>query len=349
MTQRGKAGAPGRAPAVVREEVVAEYRRRLTDRGSSIMADPQEWARARRQARELFDSVTAPGRDRPPRTVADVHPATSIQAAGDLYEVMLPAVLEVSRDSRGEGNPRGQDDDIALACRLHHELTARLSVSAGGYVDFLLLRVQRAQLEERRRVSRELHDRAAHALGVALQNLELHEVYAADDPDRSRLKLAAARDALHCAYDVVRDLATDLRAAVGPDGLEPALASCLKTLVPCEVDATLSVTGAVDALPEATAEQVFLVLREGVRNALEHSGATRLTVSVNVSGSTLRAEVTDDGTGFDAADVSAHAGVGLRSMQERIELLGGSLLLAGAPGGGTKMNILVPLPPGHTR
>jgi signal transduction histidine kinase len=87
-------------------------------------------------------------------------------------------------------------------------------------------------------------------------------------------------------------------------------------------------------------DELFLVLREAVLNAVRHSGGRRITVVVSVSGGRVQAEVADDGRGLpdDAA-----RGTGLSSMQERVAILGGTLTVAGGPRAGTRVKVQVPL------
>ncbi len=88
-------------------------------------------------------------------------------------------------------------------------------------------------------------------------------------------------------------------------------------------------------------EQLFVILREGVRNAVSHSGAGRIDVGVRVCPEEVVGCVRDDGRGFAEEDVSA--GGGMRSMRERAELFGGALEVSPRPGSGTSVRVSVPL------
>jgi len=82
-------------------------------------------------------------------------------------------------------------------------------------------------------------------------------------------------------------------------------------------------------------------LREAIRNAVKHSGCHHLTVEIEALPGKVFGSVGDDGRGFDMD--GDHDGVGLESMRERAELLNGDLYLVPGPGGGTRMEISVPL------
>jgi signal transduction histidine kinase len=91
-------------------------------------------------------------------------------------------------------------------------------------------------------------------------------------------------------------------------------------------------------------EEVYFTLREAVHNALVHSGTTRLDVTVGISESQLHARVSDTGRGFSVEEETyARKGLGLSSMRERVQLLGGELRLSSVPGHGTTVDISIPI------
>jgi len=215
----------------------------------------------------------------------------------------------------------------------------------------------RSEAAERQRIGRELHDRVAHTMGVAHQNLQLYAVYAKSDPTRAADKLKRATEATKTALEQTRDLSAQL-ARQGMEetheGLGAALRELLDTYVPEGVETALSVEGAESAVPPHVADQAYLVMREAVRNAVEHSGCGRVEVSIEVQDAGLWGSVEDDGTGFDPredpddtrsgrGDGGPDEGVGLRSMRKRAELLGGRLNLDSEFGSGTVVEVWVPL------
>ncbi|HZC84503.1 MAG TPA: ATP-binding protein, partial [Rubrobacter sp.] len=214
-----------------------------------------------------------------------------------------------------------------------------------------------SEASERLRIGRELHDRVAHTMGVAHQSLQRYTLYTKSDPTRAAEKLKLAAEAIETALDQTRDLSAQLarsRTEETRHGLGAALRDLLDTHVPDGVEATLSVAGDESAVPSAAEEQAFLVMREAVRNAVAHSGCGRIEVSVDVDEAELRGRVEDDGAGFDPpggpggwhddrGDGEAAAGVGLRSMRERTEALGGRLDLSSEPGGGSAVEVRIPL------
>jgi signal transduction histidine kinase len=214
-----------------------------------------------------------------------------------------------------------------------------------------------AEAAERERISRELHDRVAHTMGIAHQSIELHRAFAKGDPERAAEKLARAEEASKTALEQTRDLSAQL-ARQGTeetsDGLGAALSELLAAYVPEGVETALSVEGDQSAVPSSVADETYLVMREAVRNAVAHSECGRIEVSIEVRDGELQGRVEDDGTGFEAregpdgprpgrGDGAPEEGVGLGSMRERVELLGGRLSLDSEPGSGTMVEVRVPL------
>jgi signal transduction histidine kinase len=102
--------------------------------------------------------------------------------------------------------------------------------------------------------------------------------------------------------------------------LSAALSGLLEAAVPPGVERALSVEGDEALVPPHVREQLFVILREGVRNAVSHSGAGRIEVGVRVCSGEVVGYVEDDGRGFAEEDGSD--GGGTRSMRERAELVG---------------------------
>ena len=198
----------------------------------------------------------------------------------------------------------------------------------------------RAENEERKRISRELHDRVAHSIAVVHQSLELHEAIKEHDPDGAARKLALARETTKTALESTRDLSMKLRNEV-EDGLAPALSRLLSTAVPPDVRTEVSVEGDDSLVPRGVRNQLFLILREGVRNAVSHAEAGRITVAVEITPEKVLGLIEDNGRGFDPREV--RAGGGFKSIRERAALVGGSSRFESAPGEGTKVEVTVPL------
>jgi PAS domain S-box-containing protein len=201
-----------------------------------------------------------------------------------------------------------------------------------------------AEEAERERISRELHDRVAHSMGVAHQSLELHDVLAGEDAERAEAKLDLAREMIKASLESTRNLSAELRRLDAEDGLEAELRHLLDVSVPPGIRADIRVDGDEAGVPGHVRGQLFLMLREAVRNAVSHSGCGSLSVGLDIAPERVVGSVEDDGQGFDAA---GNGGVGLRSMRERAALLDGDLKLDCEPGRGTRVELSVPLTGGR--
>ena len=208
-----------------------------------------------------------------------------------------------------------------------------------------------AEVAERERISRELHDRVAHSMGVVYQSLQLHKALVENAPERARQKLALAEETARNALDQTRNLALELRHSVAEEteeGIAEALRSLLDTSAPDGVITDLSFSGDESLVPPDVGAQVYLVMREAIRNALKHAGCEAVEVRLGIQPGELVGTVADDGVGFDRATVpdGQQEGIGLRSMRERAEMVGGRLNLASRPGDGTTVEIRLPLTAG---
>ena len=366
----GRAGAaatgPGRLPESARRQIKTEFEGRLRALRSPIVSNPDALADVRVQIDTMLDDVLAGQSGVNPedssgsasrhalairigssRAAQGIHPTESLRAAGALFEVALPVLTrECVSEAEGAGGA------ARLALNLHRAIMVRVVQAAVPYVNFLLGKLYGSHREERERIARELHDRAAHAVGVGLQDLELYAIYLTRDPDRAREKMAEAEDALREALQTIRELSAELRASVGPRGLEAALRRYLQANVPPEVEVSFTARGDTTRLPREVSEELYLVVREAVRNALVHGHASAVHVDLELTDSELQAVVGDNGKGFDVDEAlraldsegaTTPAGIGVTSMRERVDLLGGTLHVSSALGVGTTVEVRLPV------
>jgi signal transduction histidine kinase len=227
---------------------------------------------------------------------------------------------------------------------------------AGASAANALDRVHRAQVEERRRLARDLHDRVGEALAVGIRRLDLQEIPCPGDPLPQALPAPAgtpagttpatpnvSREALVEAMRRLRVVTCDLR--------EPPVASLEKALmrhldsVRADADVRLHISGDEAWAPPAVLDEVFLILREALRNALTHAAPQLVLIGVEIAARELTAWVMDDGCGFSPPAATATAsGTGLASMRERAALVGGRLVVSSLPGHGTRVELHLPLP-----
>ena len=202
-------------------------------------------------------------------------------------------------------------------------------------------------LEERSRLVREIHDTLAQGFISIVAHLEAAEGALAPGSDRARHHLQQARRTARENLVEARHLVAALR----PEILEgSSLSGALERLAQrwseeTGIPTTVSVTGV--ELPLAQGSQVALLraAQEALSNTRRHAGASEISITLSFMDDLVALDVQDDGTGFTPEKVSVEesGGFGLRAMRERVEALGGSLLVESAPGEGC--TLVVRLPP----
>src|SRR5215204_1838082 len=254
-----------------------------------------------------------------------------VRPAGDIRWVHAKG--RVHRDEKGVfARMLGVSLDVTEKKQAEQERQRLHSLEVGAY----------AEAAERERISRELHDRVAHSMGVAHQSLQLYEALAEKDPVRARGKLHTAKEMTKTALEQTRNLSMELRRTETENGLVPALQDLLEVAVPDDVNAVLSTTGAESLLSDHQRGQLYLILREAVRNSVRHSSCRRLTVGLDITSEEISGYVEDDGHGFEGNGESRDR-LGLHSIRERTALLEGTTEVYSSPEGGVGVRIRIPL------
>ncbi len=209
-------------------------------------------------------------------------------------------------------------------------------------------RLVAAREEERRRLRRDLHDGLGPTLAATALQLQTARRLVARDPDGAASMLGELSDQIQGTITDVRHIVDDLRPAT-LDQLGLAAALQEQAFRFAAMDATadspgrqlaVTVEGDLGDLPAAVEVAVFRIGCEAMNNAVRHGQARTCEVHIRRRDD-LELVVTDDGRGISE---SYRSGVGLESMRERAEELGGSLLLGTRPGGGTVVSVRLPLP-----
>lgn len=204
-------------------------------------------------------------------------------------------------------------------------------------------RLIRAREEERRRLRRDLHDGVGPALVGLRLRLAAAEHLAGTDPEHLRQRLQALQGAVDGITSDVTQAVTGLRpAALDDEGLIEALRLYADQLSTPSLRITVQAEGNTAELPAAVDAAAYLIGTEAMTNVVRHAAATRCDVSVRVS-DTLALSVSDNGKGLPT---QRRRGVGLTSMRERAEELGGQLLLETNPERG--LTVVARLPLGST-
>jgi signal transduction histidine kinase len=203
-----------------------------------------------------------------------------------------------------------------------------------------LRRVVEAQERERRRLAIELHDETGQSLAAVLMGLRRLEE--SNDPATVRATVDELRETVVNAVQELRALAVELRPKALDDfGLSPALERLIETYsrrTGLAVDSHLA--GLESRLPEPVESARYRIAQEALTNIAKHAGASSVSIVTRRDKGRIALIIEDNGTGFDVAVPAG--GLGLVSMRERAELLGGSLRVESGPDHGTTLVIEVP-------
>lgn len=206
--------------------------------------------------------------------------------------------------------------------------------------------LDRAVLEERERIARELHDGLAQVLGyINTQTQAVKKLLETRKVGEATFELDAMGAVSRDVYADVREAIVGLRAA--PSGLVPAIRDYLSRLpriAGCEIE--LRVVDDVESVPLAPATEIQLVriVQEALSNVRKHARASHVEVTVGAEEEAVVVEIVDDGQGFDplVLDRTGWPRLGLQTMRERAQAIGGAFDVVSAPGEGTQIAVQVP-------
>jgi signal transduction histidine kinase len=343
----GAGGGAGDCPSRLAElldahcrEIVDAYQSNLAAIGSPITHDPDALAGSVLHAEQILadvGNVLRTGETGTKSVAGVIDSGDALLASSVLFQTVVSAVTGLLGSEPESFHQLGTVTAILQRC---------LALDGHAPVDertgFVLDQVRAAQLSERRRIARELHDRVGYSLSVTHRQLELFSLYQSTDPSRAAQKVAAAQQATQDSMRSLRAVAAGLYAEKRVGSLRKALTSYLDSVGTDGVDLRVRVKGEESWAPPDVLEEVFLVLREAARNALRHAHPTTVIMNVDISPREIRAFVEDDGCGFDSRQVPADR-LGIRSMRERARLLGGELTIRSQPDRGTHVDFSSPL------
>ena len=263
------------------------------------------------------------------------------------------ALAAARKAGRREGARRKRvEKRLRLGAQHYNDLLAR-SRRMQGQLRRLTHQILSAQEEERKEISRELHDEVAQILaGINVQLAALKES-AAISGGSLRKRIAQTQRLVAQSVEVVHRYARELRPALLDDlGLIPALRSYMRDLPGGKgLRIRFSAYPGVEKLDNVRRTVLYRVTQEALTNVARHAHARLVTVDIRPISNAVRLEVCDDGRAFGVDRVFA-AGVskrlGLLGMRERVEMVGGKLAIDSSPGRGTKVRAEIPFR-GHLR
>jgi PAS domain S-box-containing protein len=245
-----------------------------------------------------------------------------------------PAVLVTGFDITERARAEAELRESKEALRQSHERTREL---AG--------KLMLAQEDERRRISRELHDdvnQKVAALAIAVSQLRQ------DLPDDSN---AAVREQLTTLHGRMLSLSSDVHglshqlhpAALEHTGLIAAVKSHCAEFTRLEgITVSLSIQDGLESIPQEVALCLYRVMQESLRNIARHAQTRAACLTLAASPDGVVMSIEDAGAGFDLERVKEKGGLGLVSMEERVRLLRGIFQIATQPGRGTELHVYIP-------
>jgi len=206
----------------------------------------------------------------------------------------------------------------------------------------LSARLVSAQEEERRAISRELHDEVGQSLSALLMEAGNAAARVPDDSTEVRRHVDSIKKLAEASVNVIRNMTLLLRPSMLDDfGLVPALEwQAREVSKRTGMRVQVAAEESAGQLPDELKTCIYRVVQEALHNCARHANARSVKVVVRREESRIFLSVEDDGRGFDAARVR---GLGLVGMEERVNHLGGAFEIDSWPGGGTKVAAHLPI------
>ena len=248
----------------------------------------------------------------------------------ELADVNHTLLREISEHVETEESLRASEHDLATSRQELRDLAARLLT---------------AQEEERRRISRDLHDDINQRLAMLIvqaESLESNLPHSASDCSK---ELRSIQDRLTELSDDVRHLAYQFHPSILDDlGLTVALQRLVdECAARANLQGTFDVSPSPPTVPQTVATCLYRIAQESLATVMKHARANKVIVSLASTADAITLTVQDDGVGFDTQQLAnSHRGLGLISMAERLRLVRGTVTIDSIPHQGTRLYIKVP-------
>ncbi len=271
------------------------------------------------------------------------HLETLMMALSERTVELAASNLELSREIAS----RKEVEKVLRAKERSHAKAIEKSANLQRELRRLSRQLLSSQEEERKKISRELHD----VIGQTLAGIDIHlaalKKAAVLGTDNLAREISRTQRLVEKAADIVNRFARELRPAVLDDlGLIPALHSFLKTFTEqTGIHTGLAVFPGIEELDMTRRTALFRVAQEALANVARHAHATRVEVTIRNFGTSFRMTIKDDGKSFRVDAVELGRGrkrLGLLGMRERVEMIGGRFQVESSPGDGTAIVANIP-------
>jgi signal transduction histidine kinase len=272
------------------------------------------------------ESYGFPAHHPPMRSFLGVPITVEDEAVGRLYLTNKLAGAEFSPDDHALVETFALHAGVAILNARLHDQVQRLAV-----------------VNERDRISRELHDSIIQSIYAVTLSLDDVPELVEEAPSEARQRVDVAIDALHGVIRDIRNFIFGLRPLLLDsgdllDGLR-SLANELRRNTAIQVETH----GALEAeLPIEVVAELLAITREALANVARHSGATSVSVEVQIRDENVQLEIVDDGRGFRSSAIQNAGHHGLANMRARAGALGGSFHIESEPPRGTRIIVAVP-------
>ena len=235
--------------------------------------------------------------------------------------------------------------EIKRAQEIENQLASDLAASRDE-IRALAASLIRAQEDERRRVSRDLHDQICYQLASLASDIG-NLVVSPLAPKNLRANLTAIRARVVQTSQETHHIAYQMHTAILNDlGLVASLNALCRQFSDQYPNVAMNFknSGPLTSVPSEVATCVYRVAQESLQNTAKHSGAKNVSVRLGFKKRAIVLTIHDDGAGFDPEAVKSRGGIGLISMKERAHLVNGELTITSQPGHGTQTTLEIPLP-----
>ncbi len=257
-------------------------------------------------------------------------------------------LIAANRQLKQEIIQRKSAEESLRSSELHYSQLLEQSRGMQDQLRTLSRQLLSAQEEERKKISRELHDVIAQTLtsiNVRLASLKKDAAMDAKGLDRN---IALTQRLVERSVDIVHQFARELRPTVLDDlGLIPALHTFMKSFKErTGISVSLSAFAAVERVNGDKRTVLYRVAQEALTNAARHSHASQVNVQIQKLSGTICMKIKDNGKGFRKEHVlhsKKSKRLGLLGMRERLEMVGGNFTISSVPGKGTTITAQIPL------
>jgi len=270
----------------------------------------------------------------------------SKQAEASLRHLEVLAVS--NRKLQQEIGRRQVVEDTLKQSEKHQRQLLEQAHQAQEQLRHLSRKFLRAQEDERKRISRELHDVVAQTLtgiNVRLATLKKEAAHKTTGLSRS---IASTQRLVEKSVDIVHQFARELRPAVLDDlGLIPALHSFVKTFSKqTGIRIHMTAFAGLEKLDSAKRTVLYRIAQESLANVANHAHASRVDINIQGNAKSVRMQIKDDGRSFNVGEMSQasrNKRLGLLGMKERLEMVGGTFSIESAPHIGTTVTAQIPM------